>query len=46
MSQHLLRQGKKANKQFFAMEPGDVPTAFADIEPLQQDLGFSLKPLS
>jgi UDP-glucuronate 4-epimerase len=32
--------GKKANKNFLPMQPGDVPATFADIADLEQDVGF------
>lgn len=32
--------GKKAIKEFFPMQPGDVPMTYADVEPLIQDVGF------
>ncbi|WP_443627734.1 NAD-dependent epimerase/dehydratase family protein [Candidatus Njordibacter sp. Uisw_002] len=33
--------GKKAIKNFLPMQPGDVPVTYADIEPLQDLVGFS-----
>jgi len=33
--------GKKANKVFLPMQPGDVKTTYADITELQKDAGFS-----
>lgn len=32
--------GKKAKKEFLPMQPGDVPSTFADIEDLVTDIGF------
>jgi UDP-glucuronate 4-epimerase len=32
--------GKKAEKNFLPMQPGDVPATFADIDAIQRDLGF------
>lgn len=32
--------GKKAKKEFLPMQPGDVPSTFADIEDLVTDSGF------
>lgn len=32
--------GKKAEKEFLPMQPGDVPATYADIEELVQDVGF------
>lgn len=32
--------GKKAEKRMLDMQPGDVPETFADIDALQQDVGF------
>ncbi len=32
--------GKKAEKEFLPMQPGDVPATYADIEELEQDVGF------
>ena len=32
--------GKKAKKEFLPMQPGDVPSTFADIEDLVSDIGF------
>ena len=32
--------GKKAQKKFLDMQPGDVRTTFADVEDLVQDIGF------
>jgi UDP-glucuronate 4-epimerase len=32
--------GKKAIKNYLPMQPGDVPTTFADIEDLSRDVGF------
>jgi UDP-glucuronate 4-epimerase len=33
--------GKKATKEFLPMQPGDVFETFADIAPIQQEMGFS-----
>lgn len=35
--------GKKAEKIFLPLQPGDVPETYADIEDLQRDFGFSPK---
>ena len=35
--------GIKAEKQMVAMQPGDVPETYADIEDLSRDFGFSPK---
>lgn len=32
--------GKKAEKEFLPMQPGDVPATYADIEELEADVGF------
>jgi len=32
--------GKKAEINFLPMQPGDVPATYADIDAIQQDLGF------
>lgn len=32
--------GKEAKKNFLPMQPGDVPTTYADIDDLMQDIGF------
>jgi UDP-glucuronate 4-epimerase len=32
--------GKKAEKQFEPMQPGDVPATFADVDDLVRDVGF------
>ncbi len=32
--------GKPAQKEFLPMQPGDVPTTFAEIEDLEQAVGF------
>jgi UDP-glucuronate 4-epimerase len=32
--------GRKAEKSFLPMQPGDVPATFADVEDLFQDVGF------
>jgi UDP-glucuronate 4-epimerase len=32
--------GKKAQKEFLPMQPGDVPATYADIEELEADVGF------
>ncbi len=32
--------GKKAEKRFLPMQPGDVPATFADVDDLVQDAGF------
>jgi UDP-glucuronate 4-epimerase len=32
--------GKKAVKNFLPLQPGDVPTTFADVEDLMEDTGF------
>lgn len=32
--------GRKAEKRFLPMQPGDVPATFADVEDLVQDVGF------
>jgi len=33
--------GKKAERNYLPMQPGDVPATYADISALQQDVGFS-----
>lgn len=33
--------GKKAVKEYLPMQPGDVNTTFADIDPLKQEYGYS-----
>ncbi len=33
--------GKEAKKEFLGMQPGDVPSTFADIEDLNRAVGFS-----
>ncbi|MBF0410059.1 MAG: NAD-dependent epimerase [Candidatus Riflebacteria bacterium] len=33
--------GKKAEKKYLPMQPGDVPATYADIEDLARDTGFS-----
>jgi len=35
--------GKTATKKMLPMQPGDVPTTFADIEDLKADIGFEPK---
>jgi UDP-glucuronate 4-epimerase len=32
--------GKKAKKEFLPMQPGDVPSTFADVQDLESDVGF------
>ncbi len=32
--------GKKAEKRFLDMQPGDVPATFADVVDLERDVGF------
>jgi UDP-glucuronate 4-epimerase len=32
--------GRKAEKNFLPMQPGDVPTTYADVSDLKQDIGF------
>jgi UDP-glucuronate 4-epimerase len=32
--------GRKANKRFLPMQPGDVPATFADVSDLTRDVGF------
>ncbi len=32
--------GKEAQKNFLPMQPGDVPTTYADVDELMQDVGF------
>jgi UDP-glucuronate 4-epimerase len=32
--------GRKAQKNFLPMQPGDVPETFADIDDLVQDVGY------
>jgi len=32
--------GKKAKKEFLPMQPGDVPSTFADVQDLESDIGF------
>ncbi len=32
--------GKKAQKNFLPMQPGDVPRTYADVDELMQDVGF------
>ena len=38
----LLEQelGRKANKEMLPMQPGDVPTTYADVDDLVRDVGF------
>ena len=38
----LLEQelGRKANKEMMPMQPGDVPTTYADVDDLVRDVGF------
>ena len=33
--------GRKAIKNFLPMQPGDVPTTYANIDALERDTGFS-----
>jgi UDP-glucuronate 4-epimerase len=32
--------GRKAEKQFLALQPGDVPETFADVSALARDIGY------
>ena len=32
--------GRKAEKRFLPMQPGDVPATYADIDDLTRDVGF------
>ncbi len=32
--------GKKAEKQFLPLQPGDVPATYADVDDLERDVGF------
>jgi len=32
--------GRKAEKRFLPMQPGDVPASYADIDDLKRDFGF------
>jgi len=32
--------GKKAQKNYLPMQPGDVPITYADVDELMQDVGF------
>jgi UDP-glucuronate 4-epimerase len=32
--------GKKAKKEYLPMQPGDVPSTFADVKDLESDIGF------
>jgi UDP-glucuronate 4-epimerase len=32
--------GKKAEKNFLPMQPGDVPETYADVDDLTEDAGF------
>ena len=32
--------GKKAEKNFLPMQPGDVPRTYADVDELMHDVGF------
>ena len=32
--------GRKAEKRFLPIEPGDVPATYADIDDLRHDIGF------
>jgi UDP-glucuronate 4-epimerase len=32
--------GKKAEKNFLPMQPGDVPATFANVDDLVRDVGF------
>jgi UDP-glucuronate 4-epimerase len=34
------RLGRKANKNFLPLQPGDVPATFADVDDLMADVGF------
>jgi len=34
------RLGKKAQKKFLPMQPGDVPATYADVDDLMEDVGF------
>jgi len=38
----LLEQelGRKANKEMLPMQPGDVPTTYADVDDLVRDVDF------
>ncbi len=39
--------GRKAEKQLFPMQPGDVPETYADVDDLMRDVGFRpSKPIS
>ena len=33
--------GKKAEKNFLPIQPGDVPATYADVEDLTRDVGFA-----
>lgn len=33
--------GRKAEKNYLPMQPGDVPATYADVEDLQRDVGFT-----
>jgi UDP-glucuronate 4-epimerase len=39
--EHAL--GRKATRELLAMQPGDVPTTYAEIEPARRDFGFDPK---
>jgi len=32
--------GKKAEKQFLPLQPGDVPATYADVDDLEREVGF------
>ena len=32
--------GKKANKEFLPIQPGDVPNTYADVSDLVRDIGY------
>jgi UDP-glucuronate 4-epimerase len=38
-----IAMGKSAVKNFLPMQPGDVPTTYADVDDLMQDVGFKPK---
>ena len=33
--------GKKAEKEYLDLQPGDVPATYADIDDLMMDVGFA-----
>jgi len=35
-----IAMGRKANKEFFLAQRGDVPSTFADVQDMESDIGF------